>query len=384
MKRLIPIIVALCLILCVLLVIAFTRDSKIDKDETMGASTGATTQPTAEPTQPETTAPSSQPTEPPSQPTEPPSQPTEPPVPAVIYRNPLNGEILEEPYVGRFFAVTINNVKPALPHRGISQADLYFEMFINDYATRGLAVFSDVSAVESIGSIRSTRYNFTDLALAYDLIVAHANGSSAVLDDMNDEGVDNLNADSDIGYRDTDRKHQGYSREHTLFAHGTDLIEAAMEKNFDLNLTGQDYGLLFAEDATPVGGVAANEVEIVFTLHGYRKTTTMKYDADLGKYIYWQYGKEMVDENNDQPEAFENVIVILTKVENQGVYHVAQMYGSGEGYFACNGQMIPILWSHEGETDPFVFTLTDGTPLELGVGSTYIAVAPTNSPVNAQ
>ena len=36
--------------------------------------------------------------------TEPTTVPTEPPV----YRNPLNGEILEEPYTGRIFAHTIH------------------------------------------------------------------------------------------------------------------------------------------------------------------------------------------------------------------------------------------------------------------------------------
>ena len=57
----------------------------------------------------------------------------------MVHRNPLNGEVLEEPYVGRVFAVSINNVYAALPHHGISQADVFFEMFINDYCTRGLA-----------------------------------------------------------------------------------------------------------------------------------------------------------------------------------------------------------------------------------------------------
>ena len=44
--------------------------------------------------------------------TEPTTVPTEPPV----YRNPLNGEILEEPYTGRIFAHTITNTQDALPH----------------------------------------------------------------------------------------------------------------------------------------------------------------------------------------------------------------------------------------------------------------------------
>ena len=89
----------------------------------------------------------------------------------------------------------------------------------------------------------------------------------------------------------------------------------------------------------------------------------------------------MIDENNGEKEAFENVIVILAPTYNQDVYHIAELDGTGDGYFACNGKIIPILWSHEEEDEPFSFTLTDGTPLTLGVGNTYVAIAPTESEI---
>ena len=41
-----------------------------------------------------------------------------------------------------------------------------------------------------------------------------------------------------------------------------------------------------------------------------------------------------------------------------------------------------IKWVHEEETDPFTFFLEDGTPLQQGVGSTYVAIAPVGSPVS--
>ena len=301
----------------------------------------------------------------------------------MIYRNPLTGEVLDAPYVGRVFAVTINNVKPALPHHGVSQADVFFEMFINDYCTRGLALYSNISEVESIGSIRSTRYNFTDLAMAYDMVIIHANASKAVLNDMYNEGVANMSADGTFGYRDRDRyKNQGYAWEHTLFVEGAKALEAAQDKEYDVAKEGLDYGLLFADDATPADGAAATQIDIVFTLKGRTKTTQMKYDAELGKYVFWQYGKEMIDQSNDCKEAFENVIVILAPTWNEGVYHVADLYGSGDGYFACNGRIVPIKWIHENEKDPFAFTLADGTPLTLGVGNSYIAIAPTGSEIS--
>ena len=57
------------------------------------------------------------------------TQATEETEPPVLYRNPLNGQPLDAPYAGRAFAVVINNVQPAIPHRGIGQSDIYYEMF---------------------------------------------------------------------------------------------------------------------------------------------------------------------------------------------------------------------------------------------------------------
>lgn len=299
------------------------------------------------------------------------------------FRNPLNGEKMNDEYKGRVFAVTINNVSPALPHKGVNDADIYFEMFINDYCTRGLALFSDIKKAADVGSIRSTRYNFTDIAVAYDAILFHANCSGEVLQDMIDSGIDNLAADIPIGYRDSDRSAAGYAYEHTLFATGESLYNAAADKGFELSIADKNYGMNFADEATPAGD-SAQEIEIVFTHDNVKKTSTMKYNAETDSYSYWQYGKEMLDENDNTAEAFKNVIVILAPTENKGVYHVADLSGSGDGYFACGGKIVPIKWTHANETDPFSFTLTDGTPLMQEVGSSYIAIAPTGSAVNAK
>ena len=366
MKRFLPILLALALLLCACGAPAPATDA------TTEATQESTTVPATEQTTEAATDPVTEPTEVTTEPAE------------ILY-NPLNGEVLDAPYVGRVFAVTINNVEQAMPHHGISQADIFFEMFINDYATRGLALFSNVAEVESIGSIRSTRYNFTDLALAYNLILCHASASNEVLSDMYSNGVDNMNVDGEIGYRDSYRYDvQDYAWEHTLFVRGEDAIEAAQDKDFDLEVSDKDYGMIFAEDGTPANGEDAAEVEIVFTLHGRTKTTKMVYDEATGKYVYYQFGSDnmMVDENNNEPEAFTNVIVILAETENVGVYHVADLYGEGEGYYACGGKIVKIKWVHEGETDPITFFLEEGTPLQQGCGSSYIAIAPTDSPVN--
>lgn len=302
----------------------------------------------------------------------------------VCIRNPLNGEIIDAPYSGRVFSVSINNVEPALPHRGVGDADVFFEMYINDYCTRGLALYSDIRKVPDIGSIRSTRFNFTDIAEAYDAVMIYSGGSGVVLSDMQSVGIDNIAVDTPIGYRDSERSAAGYSLEHTLFAKGESIYNAAAEKGFELNISDKDYGMNFADEATPENGADANEVEINFTLNGVTKKTVMKYDAERDEYIYWQYGEEMVDENTGKAEGFKNVIVMHAPMLDDPIYHIADIFGKGTGYFACGGKIVPIKWWIESPEHAFTFMLEDGTPLTQEAGSTYIALAPEGSAVNAK
>ena len=60
---------------------------------------------------------------------------------------------------------------------------------------------------------------------------------------------------------------------------------------------------------------------------------------------------------------------------------MAESVGQGQGYFACEGKIIPIIWNRETNESPFTFTLTDGTPLEQGIGNSYIAMATLDSEV---
>ena len=330
-------------------------------------------------TEPVTEAPVTQPT------TQPATEPaTEAPTEPVVYTNALTGEILEAPMDSRSFAVTINNIPGAMPMYGVSKADLFFEMFVNGYCTRGLAMFADIREVSAVGSIRSLRYNFTDLCQTYDAIVAHASGSNQVMADLRASGVPNINVEGEgSGYyfRDQNRLNAGYAWEHCLFAKGQEIRDYAESKGLRVTRDeNADYGLRFAQDGTPEGETA-EKVTIHMKHDGATKTTVMVYSHDEGSYQFQQYGKAVYDDAEKQYIYFENVIVMLCKVRNEDVYHVAELVGSGEGYFACGGKIIPIRWTHESMDVPILFTLTDGTPLQLGVGSSYIAIAPLASVV---
>lgn len=314
--------------------------------------------------------------------TEPTTAPTEQPK---VYFNPLNGEILDAPFDGRIYMNPVSNTNDAsVPHVSINKADVVMEMYVNGSIVRLLALFSDLSDVEAIGSTRSTRLMFNDICQHYNAILTHAGGDSRVLEDARNRGIVNYNIDGMMGwadplaqgvaYRDKDHPKQKYG-EYNLYGIGPGIMAYAQAQGVPISgMPEMDYGLVFTEDGTPADGESADTINITLAYGKSKKDTTMVYDAELGKYVFHQYGKEMHDLLTDEKEAFENVIVMYANVSMNGPFHVADFLAGGVGYYACNGQIIPIYWTCDAEDAPFRFYTNDAQPLQMGMGNSYIAV----------
>ena len=314
--------------------------------------------------------------------------PTEPPTePEPVYFNPLNGEILDEPFNKRIFAVTINNIPGAVPHSGLVCADLYFESFVNGSIVRGLAMFSDPSGIDAIGSVRSFRPLFIDLVKHYDAILAHAGSDGNVSYMAKQAGIDNFNIDawgiSELtSFRDSERTKKGYGWEHTLFAIGDGLIEYAQQNGYRMELNPDiDYQLRFTDDGIPPDGVFATDIGITLTVNQYKKETRMVYDPSRDKYIYNQYEQQMNDERTGEPEGFRNVLILEGNIPFDGPFQRPDLITGGTGWYACGGKAVPITWGSVDEESPLWFRTADGEPLVLGRGNTYIAFTQTGSEI---
>ncbi len=309
-----------------------------------------------------------------------------------VYYNPLNGEILDAPFDGRLYAVSICNTNDgALPHVNAINADIIFETFVNYSVIRCLGLYTNFEDMDAIGSTRSTRLMFNDIAEHYNLVLAHAGGVGRVIRDAGEREIDHFNVDSlmrqgdelaqGTAYRSKEYPKQKYG-EFNLFTSGPGVMAYAESQGVPLTgLPETDYGLTFVEDGTPVDGEDASQVTVTITYNKYKKDTTMIYDPEKGQYVFNQYGRVMKDLISEEEETFENVVIMYTNLSMQREFEVADFVSGGGGYFACGGKIIPITWTCESEKSPFRFFTADGQPLSFGQGKSYIAITQPDSKV---
>lgn len=367
----------LALILALLLLGLCGCGSNAKTEPSTEASTEASTEVTTEAATEAVTEPTTEATE------ETAEETTEAPTEPEIYRNPLSGEILDFPYQMRPYMVSYNNVQAALPHHGIASADIVYEFLTEGGTTRCIALFTNIMEVSKIGSIRSARQYFVDLSQTYDAIFVHAGGSTEALNSLSALGLDHIDAGYyNTFYRDQARLSCGYALEHTLFGSGEGIVSTAIENGYTLNYDEpRDYGILFTEDGTPEGEDAGT-VKLFFSNSG--KKTSFVYNEETGLYEAFQFNQRWVDSNTGETLSFENILILDTVcyLQSDGVHWTVELTGTDRaGWFACGGKIVPILWSHDSITSNFVYTLEDGTPLELGVGTSYVAMAPVGSTV---
>ena len=322
--------------------------------------------------------------------TEPPTEaPVQAPTAPTVYTNPLTGVTQREPQDKRIFAVTISNIPDAVPRIGVCLADIYLEMYVNDSIVRGLALYTDPSFVSQIGPVRSNRVMFNDLAEHYDLITAHAGGSNYVMGDSRTREISNFNIDTQdstyYSFRDMDRVKQGFGWEHVLFARGEGLEQKAIESGYDVSADPEkDYLLRFLPDGTPENGEDASDIDLTLTYHESKKECRFLFDEGFQRYVYWQYGKEMVDGLTGEKESYDNVIVMFpTDIHQVGNgYQAANFEDGGTGYYASRGKIVPILWECDGEYAPFRFLTADGEQLYMTQGRTFIAITQVGSAIS--
>lgn len=305
--------------------------------------------------------------------------------------NPLTGLLMDEKWENqRPVAVMLNNLKGSLPQQGNGQADVIYEVLAEGGITRMVALYQEIDLIDTVGSIRSARPYYIELAMGHDAIFIHAGGSqdayssirkwgTTALDGVNGPYLNNKGAESNLMWRDTDRMSK-MSYEHTVVSNGNAMMEFIPESAWrDI---GEAYAspFIFVDDVS-LDGENATVVTVPFSTY---KTGAFEYDGESGLYVVSQYGNVTVDGNTQESLTAQNVLILKARCVDtyDDLDHIdVYVTGSGSGYYATDSQIIPINWSKSAYNEPMVYTTEDGALLELQRGTTYINIVPLNAKV---
>ncbi len=316
--------------------------------------------------------------------------PTSSPTPA--FYHPLTGEPCEQDLSGkRPVAVMLNNLKTALPQQGNSQADIIYELVAEGGITRMLAVYLQPEQLGLIGSVRSARQYYWEIAQGHDAVFIHAGGSPEFYETKSNKGlftVDGVNgyyssASAGMFWRDRDRvEGHHYDYEHSLLTSGEAITDMLAQRELEEHSEGYAYKMTFADDGAPAGGSGADTVTVPFSSY---KTGVFRYDEAKKLYFVEEYGAPYIDGNDGSQVAVTNLIVLQTTyVVLDDAGRVRVDLSSGKGWFACGGKMVPITWEKGGPNDPFRYFREDGSELALGRGKSYVCVIPDSQSVKAE
>ena len=287
--------------------------------------------------------------------------------------NPLTGEeATEETYKKRPAAFMVSNIKEALPQHGVSKADVLYECLVEGGITRLLMLIHDYESINILGSIRSSRDYYLDLVQNHDAFYFHWGWSDQARKEIPERGIDNFNATN--MYRDSWRKNT-LGELHAGVITGEGALKAIQDSNKRTELKEDfEYPFNFAKEVTVPNGEIANCVYLPFS--GYQ-APYLKYDETTNTYKRWQFGKAHIDKDTNTQLEFTNIIVLFcphTGVLDASKHIDITTTGTGEGYYISNGKCINIQYTKETVDSQMHLFNTDGTPLEINVGKSYIAI----------
>lgn len=292
---------------------------------------------------------------------------------AVTHTNPLTGTdgLSAEAAGSRPVAIMINNMKTAQSvQSGLPDADIIYETEVEGGITRLMAVFQDVSAVSLIGTVRSARYPYIDLADGHNAIYVHEGQdptyAAAHLKDIDDISLENAKLGKRIS--------NGLAKEHTLYTEGATLWNGIKSK---FKTENKDSGTWvdFADEGEEVT-LSAGTAQSVSVPFSTSYTTGFTFDPATKLYTRLSNGSVCHEYKTNKTIEIKNVFVLLTSITTYpDGKHRKVALESGDGYYITNGTYTFIKWSKGAAGNSFTFTDTEGKPLTVSAGKSYVCIA---------
>lgn len=290
----------------------------------------------------------------------------------------------------RILGVMVNNFASARPHRGISQADVLFEMKVEGGITRFLALFhQDYESIPEVGPVRSARDQFLQMLIpSWGFYVhdgpAQNQPANWMLRDYEYNEFDLQPSYSGLAWRDQTRLNSGYALEHTEFTDGEHIANVIENNELDMQRTYNSPIFAFHPYNEPRRELEDGNLDEIGIIHSSSYRTIFHYNSANNSYDMSQFNssrgivQETIDENTGEQLAFDNVLVLfapMTLYYNSPLVKV-DFGRQSVGYYFNGGQFELIRWSKSAPDQPLRLYVGDGSEetLYLNPGTSYIAV----------
>jgi hypothetical protein len=275
----------------------------------------------------------------------------------------------------------VDNEKTALPHYGLTEADVVYELMnstANNRITRLMAIVKDWGSIEQFGSVRSTRPTNIMLAAEWNAVLCHDGGPYYI-----DEWLaKSYSANFSGGFS---RISNGKSYEFTEYICAGDLESKFSSSKYTTEYNsyyqGQHYQFSNSEIdlGTKSGAIDCKEIALPFP----HNSSTLKYNESTGTYDYYEYGSAHTDPQHGNAQlTFKNLLIqntTFSQLDENG-YLIYNAIGSGDAYYITDGKAVSVKWIKSGESDRTIYLdLDTGEEIELNTGKTYVALVPSDS-----
>jgi hypothetical protein len=298
-----------------------------------------------------------------------------PPPPAPVYW-PLTGLESGEVAARPALAVKIENSIDARPQTGLNSADIVWEEVVEGGITRYVAVFHS-TLPRKIGPVRSVRPMDPAIVAPLRGLLAFSGGQQPFVDAVADAGLQVLSNDAGARgfYRLPGRKapHNVYADPSTFLAQADPAHRSAPAEQFDFALPG---ALSTAASAgTPT---AALQLKLSGVSH-----PRWTWDQAHGAWLRAE-GATPAVEADGAPLRATNVVVLRVEMDNSTGFSdpagnpvpETQIVGSGEALVATGGRTVVATWSKRALGAPVVLIGSDGMPVRLSPGNTWVELVP--------
>ncbi len=274
-------------------------------------------------------------------------------------------------------AIMIDNDTRALPHYGLAEADVVYEMMnstLNNRVTRLMAIYKDWQSVNQIGNIRSTRPTNILLAAEWNAVLIHDGGPFYNNPYFKSTGINHLSGSFS-------RVKNGKPSEFTEYAKGTEISRRMTQAGYSSGYTSAEAASHWKIGTTDLSSAADVHPASMVKLGCFKLTKPyLVYNAATGSYDYYENGKLSQDGEDNQTVSFQNVILqacSFTQYDKNG-YLIYNVIGTGVGFYCTGGKMIPIIWQKNSETGATKYYTAAGAELTLNAGKTYIGICPSD------